>query len=77
MLQASFCLTKPIDAIDEAGARSRMESMKRPQEIEDLSDEIKEVCALKESAISDQNFEDAAEARDKEKKLTGKARACS
>ena len=41
--------------------------MQRPQEIEDLSDEIKEVCALKESAISDQNFEDAAEARDKEK----------
>ena len=40
-----------------------MESLKRPPEIEDLSDEIKEVCALKESAISDQNFEEAAEAR--------------
>ena len=67
-----FLPDKAIDAIDEAGARSRMESMKRPQEIEDLSDEIKEVCALKESAISDQNFEDAAEARDKEKKLRAK-----
>ena len=44
-----------------------MESLKRPSEIEDLSDEIKEVCALKETAISDQNFEEAAEARDKEK----------
>ena len=63
---------KAIDAIDEAGARSRMESLKRPQEIEDLSDEIKEVCTLKESAISDQNFEEAAEARDKEKKLRAK-----
>ena len=62
-----FLPDKAIDAIDEAGARSRMESMQRPQEIEDLSDEIKEVCALKESAISDQNFEDAAEAKDKEK----------
>ncbi len=67
-----FLPDKAIDAIDEAGARSRMESMQRPQEIEDLSDEIKEVCALKESAISDQNFEEAAEARDKEKKLRAK-----
>ncbi len=63
---------KAIDAIDEAGARSRMETMQRPPEIEQLSDEIKEICALKESAISDQNFEEAAEARDKEKKLRTK-----
>jgi len=67
-----FLPDKAIDAIDEAGARSRMESMKRPQEIEDLSDEIKEICAVKESAISYQNFEEAAEARDKEKKLRAK-----
>ena len=46
-----------------------MQSMQRPPEIEKLSDEIKEVCALKESAISDQNFEEGiAEARDKEEK---------
>ena len=45
---------------------------KRPPEIEKLSDEIKEVCTLKETAISDQNFEEAAEARDKEKKLRAK-----
>jgi len=63
---------KAIDAVDEAGARSRMDSLKRPPEIEELSDEIKEVCALKETAISDQKFEEAAEARDKEKKLRAK-----
>jgi ATP-dependent Clp protease ATP-binding subunit ClpC len=63
---------KAIDAIDEAGARSRMDSLKRPPEIEELSAEIKEVCALKETAISDQKFEEAAEARDKEKKLRAK-----
>ena len=67
-----FLPDKAIDAIDEAGARSRMETLKRPPEIENLSDEIKEICATKESAISDQNFEDAAEARDKEKKLRAK-----
>lgn len=67
-----FLPDKAIDAVDEAGARSRMQTMQRPPEIEQLSDEIKEVCALKESAISDQNFEEAAEARDKEKKLRAK-----
>ena len=67
-----FLPDKAIDALDEAGARSRMDSLKRPPEIEDLSDEIKEVCALKEGAISDQKFEEAAEARDKEKKLRAK-----
>ena len=63
---------KAIDAVDEAGARARMDSLKRPPEIEELSEEIKEVCALKETAISDQKFEEAAEARDKEKKLRAK-----
>jgi ATP-dependent Clp protease ATP-binding subunit ClpC len=67
-----FLPDKAIDAVDEAGARSRMESLKRPPEIEKLSDEIKEVCTIKETAISDQNFEEAAEARDKEKKLRAK-----
>ena len=67
-----FLPDKAIDAIDEAGARSRMDSLKRPPEIEELSAEIKEVCALKETAISDQKFEEAAEARDKEKKLRAK-----
>ncbi|MBT3570401.1 MAG: ATP-dependent Clp protease ATP-binding subunit, partial [Opitutae bacterium] len=67
-----FLPDKAIDALDEAGARSRMESLKRPPEIEDLSDEIKDVCSAKEQAISEQNFEKAAESRDKEKKLRTK-----
>ncbi|MBU63544.1 MAG: NDP-hexose 4-ketoreductase [Opitutae bacterium] len=67
-----FLPDKAIDALDEAGARSRMESLKRPPEIEELSDEIKEVCSAKEQAISEQNFEKAAESRDKEKKLRTK-----
>jgi ATP-dependent Clp protease ATP-binding subunit ClpC len=67
-----FLPDKAIDALDEAGARSRMESLKRPPEIEELSDEIKEVCSDKEQAISEQNFEKAAESRDKEKKLRTK-----
>ena len=65
---------KAIDAVDEAGARSRMQTMQRPPEIEELSEKIKEICAAKESAISDQNFEEAAEARDKEKNFGQKER---
>ncbi|MDA0725990.1 MAG: ATP-dependent Clp protease ATP-binding subunit, partial [Verrucomicrobia bacterium] len=67
-----FLPDKAIDALDEAGARSRMESLQRPPEIEELSDEIKEVCSAKEQAISEQNFEKAAESRDQEKKLRTK-----
>ncbi len=64
-----FLPDKAIDALDEAGARARIESLKRPPKVEGLSDRIKEVCTLKETAISEQNFEEAAKARDKEKKL--------
>tara|TARA_B100001123_G_scaffold447932_1_gene607110 strand:+ start:2923 stop:5430 length:2508 start_codon:yes stop_codon:yes gene_type:complete len=64
-----FLPDKAIDALDEAGARARIESLKRPPEIEGLSDRIKEICTTKETAISEQNFEEAAKARDQEKKL--------
>ena len=64
-----FLPDKAIDALDEAGARARIDSLKRPPEMENLSDRIKEVCAAKETAISEQDFEEAAKARDQEKKL--------
>ena len=64
-----FLPDKAIDALDEAGARSRIESLQRPPEVEGISDKIKEICALKETAISEQNFEEAAKVRDQEKKL--------
>jgi len=64
-----FLPDKAIDALDEAGARARIESLKHPPEMEGLNDRIKEVCAAKEKAISEQNFEEAAKARDQEKKL--------
>jgi ATP-dependent Clp protease ATP-binding subunit ClpC len=64
-----FLPDKAIDAVDEAGSRARIESLQRPPEVDDLSDRIKEVCAAKETAISEQNFEEAAKTRDQEKKL--------
>lgn len=60
---------KAIDILDESGARARINALQRPQGIEEMSDKIKEICKIKEKAISEQNFEEAAKSRDKEKQL--------
>ena len=68
-ITARFLPDKAIDILDEAGARARIESLKRPPEIEEMSTTIEEVCAQKEEAISKQHFEQAAKFRDAEKQL--------
>jgi ATP-dependent Clp protease ATP-binding subunit ClpC len=68
-ITARFLPDKAIDIIDEAGARARIESLKRPPEIEKMSEEIETVCGQKEGAISKQLFEEAAKFRDAEKQL--------
>jgi ATP-dependent Clp protease ATP-binding subunit ClpC len=68
-ITARFLPDKAIDIIDEAGARSRIESLKRPPEIEELGETIEKVCAKKEEAIAEQHFEEAAKFRDEEKQL--------
>ena len=67
-----FLPDKAIDVLDEAGARARIESLKRPPEIEDMNTEINEICKEKEDAISEQHFEEAARFRDQEKQLRQK-----
>jgi len=67
-----FLPDKAIDVLDEAGSRARIESLKRPPEIEKLSEEIDSICAKKEEAISKQDFEEAAKFRDKEKQMRAK-----
>ena len=64
-----FLPDKAIDVMDEGGARARISALSRPPDIEALTKEIDEVCALKEKAISEQHFEEAAKFRDKEKQL--------
>lgn len=71
-ITSRFLPDKAIDILDEAGARSRIESLKRPPEIESLTETIDEVCAKKEDAISKQHFEEAAKFRDEEKRLRQK-----
>lgn len=68
-ITARFLPDKAIDILDEAGARSRIESLKAPPEIAEMSEKIDAVCALKEDAIAQQLFEKAASYRDEEKQL--------
>lgn len=58
---------KAIDVLDEAGSRARISTMTRPPETKDLETEIENIKGKKESAIKNQDFEGAAQMRDKEK----------
>ncbi|QPT52826.1 ATP-dependent Clp protease ATP-binding subunit [Rothia kristinae] len=64
-----FLPDKAIDMIDEAGARLRIKRLTAPPEIKDLEDRIADLRSQKESAIEGQDFEKAANLRDKEQKL--------
>lgn len=68
-LTGRFLPDKAIDILDEAGARSRIKSLTRPPEIKDLEAKIDDVVLEKEAAIKDQDFENAAGLRDKEKTM--------
>lgn len=61
---------KAIDLIDEAASRVRLQTFTAPPEIKDLEEKQKELEAEKQSAVSAQEFERAAELRDKEKKVS-------
>ena len=60
---------KAIDAMDEAGARMHISNIKVPKEIEEQEALIDKVSAEKSNAVKCQDFERAANCRDKEKEL--------
>lgn len=66
-LNNRFLPDKAIDVIDEAGSRVRISQMTRPPSLKELEKEIEKINLAKVAAISDQNFELAADLRDKEK----------
>ena len=68
-VQDRFLPDKAIDLIDEAGARMRIKNMTVPKDIAVVSDKLKKVRVKKEEAIGHQDFEAAAQLRDKEKAL--------
>jgi ATP-dependent Clp protease ATP-binding subunit ClpC len=67
-----FLPDKAIDVMDEAGARARISTMTRPPEAKALEAEIEELRARKEQAIKNQDFEGAAQMRDREKQAKEK-----
>src|ERR671932_607100 len=65
---------KAIDLIDEAASRMRLKSMTSPPVYRELEEDIEETRRAKEAAIEAQEFEKAANLRDKERKLTNRKR---
>ncbi|MCP4549056.1 MAG: ATP-dependent Clp protease ATP-binding subunit [bacterium] len=64
-----FLPDKAFDVIDEAGARARLSVSGIPTELVDVEKELHRVEKEKESAIHNQEFENAARLRDDEKTL--------
>lgn len=63
---------KAIDVMDEAGARMHLLNLSVPDEVVAVELEIEQVRAQKEAVISKQQFEKAADLRDKERNLLQK-----
>src|SRR6478736_891105 len=64
-----FLPDKAIDLIDEAGARLRIRRMTAPPDLREFDEKIADARREKESAIDAQDFEKAANLRDREKQL--------
>ena len=71
-ISGRFLPDKAIDVIDEAGSRVRMRTMTRPPDLKDLEREIEELNKEKEAAVAQQDFERAANLRDRADKLKKK-----
>jgi ATP-dependent Clp protease ATP-binding subunit ClpC len=64
-----FLPDKAIDLIDEASSRVRLQTTTAPSELKQLDEEIQEVQKEKDAAIGNEEFEKAAQLRDKEQSL--------
>ncbi len=64
-----FLPDKAIDLIDEAASRSRVRTLTAPPDLKELEINIDKIAGEKKKAIEAQDFEKAAQLRDKEKQL--------
>lgn len=60
---------KAIDVLDEAGARVHINNIHVPDGIVELEDQIENIKKEKNKVVKSQKYEEAAQLRDKEKKL--------
>ncbi len=71
-ISGRFLPDKAIDLIDEAGSRTRLRITTTPPEIRALEKDVEKIKQEKEEAIKTQEFERAADLRDKMKKMRQK-----
>ena len=64
-----FLPDKAIDVLDEAGARVHINNINVPEKVISLEDSIEDVKKEKNRVVKSQKYEEAAQLRDKEKKL--------
>jgi ATP-dependent Clp protease ATP-binding subunit ClpC len=64
-----FLPDKAIDVIDEVGARVHIKNINVPQEVLDLEEAVEEIKLEKNRVVKSQRYEEAAQLRDREKKL--------
>ncbi len=64
-----FLPDKAIDILDEAGARVHIQNINVPEDILRLESEVENIKAEKNRVVKSQKYEEAAQLRDKEKKL--------
>jgi ATP-dependent Clp protease ATP-binding subunit ClpC len=60
---------KAIDVIDEVGARVHIKNINVPQEVLDLEESVEQIKLEKNKVVKSQRYEEAAQLRDREKKL--------
>ncbi len=70
-----FLPDKAIDVVDEAGSRVHIRNINVPKEIIELEKKAEEIKLQKERSVREQNFEKAAELRDRERKIKQKIKS--
>ncbi|MEE8141729.1 MAG: ATP-dependent Clp protease ATP-binding subunit [Planctomycetota bacterium] len=71
-ISGRFLPDKAIDVLDEAGSRVRLRNSTRPPDLKELEEDIGRLNKEKEAAVAEQDFERAANLRDKADKLKKK-----
>nr|MDQ6931225.1 AAA family ATPase [Candidatus Eremiobacteraeota bacterium] len=64
-----FLPDKAVDLIDEAASRVRLQATLPPPEVREIEAQLRKVTSEKESVVKAQEFDKAAELREKEEKL--------
>jgi ATP-dependent Clp protease ATP-binding subunit ClpC len=64
-----FLPDKAIDVIDEVGARVHIKNINVPEEVVNLENAVEEIKIEKNKVVKSQRYEEAAQLRDREKKL--------